>query len=92
MDWLGAILEQIHELRCPSCGAKLDEAMIRGVASEEERVLVQIACLSCGESSVAVIDRTGEPAGPPLTFDDVLDAHDLLAAWTRPASELFPVA
>src|SRR2546426_682352 len=55
-------------------------------------VLVQIACLSCGESSVAVIDRTGEPAGPPLTFDDVLDAHDLLAAWTRPASELFPVA
>lgn len=90
MDWFGTIPEQIHELRCPTCGTRLEQGMVRGVASENQRVLVQIACARCGESSIAVIERADETsrAEPRLTVDDVLDAHDFLAGFDGPLSQV----
>lgn len=83
MDWLGSILDQIHELRCPTCTARLENGTVRGVASEDQRVLVQISCSACGENSIAVIERIadGTPVERPITEDEVLDAHDFLASF-----------
>jgi hypothetical protein len=50
-----------------------------------------LRCRSCGQDGIAILDFGSLAIGPaPLTIDDVLDAHDLLARNGRPPLELFP--
>ena len=80
MDWIGAILENIREMECPCCGARLASCAVRGITAEATALVVRLACVVCGEPSIAVVKREGMAAivKPPLDRDDVLDAHEFL--------------
>lgn len=81
MDWIGAILERIRDMQCPSCGARLASCAVRGITAEPRALVVRLACTVCGESSIAMVERDEQGGPPALTADDVLDAHDFLARW-----------
>ena len=89
MDWIGAILESIREMECPCCGARLKSCSVRGITAEPDALVVKLACSVCGENSLAVVRRDGAKAGtPPISRDDVLDAHDFLKQWHGTVDEL----
>ena len=91
---MGPILSQIEQLRCPSCNAQLSEGMVRGLSTEESRLLIRIACAGCGETTLAIVEQVFEdvPDGEPFTRDDVLDAHDILESFDGSPSRLFQLA
>ena len=88
VDWIGAILENIREMECPCCGARLASCAVRGITAEPNALVVRLACGVCGENSVAVVKRDEKALVAPLTRDDVLDAHDFLKTWHGTVSEL----
>jgi hypothetical protein len=88
VDWIGAILENIREMECPCCGARLASCAVRGITAETNALVVRLACSVCGENSVAVVRRDEKEVIAPLTKDDVLDAHDFLKTWHGTVSEL----
>jgi hypothetical protein len=89
MDWIGAILENIREMECPCCGARLASCAVRGITAEASALVVRLACVVCGEPSVAVVKREGAAAlKPPISNDDVLDAHDFLKRWHGTVAEI----
>jgi hypothetical protein len=89
MDWIGAILENIREMECPCCGARLASCAVRGITAEATALVVRLACVVCGEPSVAVVKREGAPnLKPPIDQDDVLDAHEFLRSWQGTVAEL----
>jgi hypothetical protein len=88
MDWIGAILENIREMECPCCGARLASCAVRGITAEPNALVVRLACSVCGENSVAVVRRDEKTAVTPLTKDDVLDAHEFLKRWHGTVAEL----
>ncbi|HUQ42132.1 MAG TPA: hypothetical protein VM052_06505 [Candidatus Limnocylindrales bacterium] len=82
MDWIGAILDSIREMECPCCGARLVGCSVRGITAEANGLVVKLACGVCGENSLAVVKREqSSDAVPPITRDDVLDAHEFLERW-----------
>ena len=88
MDWIGTILDSIREMECPCCGARLASCAVRGVTAEPNALVVRLACAVCGENSLAVVKR--DPAGetPPISGDDVLDAHEFFKRWHGPVAEV----
>lgn len=92
MDWIGAILESIRAMECPSCGAHLASCAVRGITAEADALVVRVACGVCGEASVAIVKRDLPEAEAPLTRDDVLDAHEFLKRWHGPVGELIKAA
>ena len=91
---MGPILEQIEQLRCPSCSAQLSDGMVRGLSTEEGRLLIRIACAGCGETTLAIVEQVVEDVaeGAPFTRDDVLDAHEILKAFEGSPERLFKMA
>jgi tRNA splicing ligase len=91
---MGPILAQIELLRCPSCNAQLSEGMVRGLSTEESRLLIRIACAGCGQTTLAIVEQVFEdvPEGQPFTRDDVLDAHDILKRFDGSPERLFKMA
>ena len=92
---MGPILDQIQQLRCPSCSAQLAEGMVRGLSSEEGRLLIRIACAKCGETTLAIVEQVSEDVGAaaePFTRDDVLDAHEILEGFHGSPERLFKMA
>jgi hypothetical protein len=95
MDWIGSILESIREMECPCCGARLASCAVRGITAEPAALVVRLACAVCGENSVAIVKREvvdDKPEPPPISRDDVLDAHEFLKRWHGPISEAIKVA
>jgi hypothetical protein len=89
MDWIGAILESIREMECPNCGARLQSCSVRGITAEPDALVVRLACGVCGENSLAVVRRDGATKGaPPISRDDVLDAHEFLKKWHGTVDEI----
>jgi C4-type Zn-finger protein len=89
VDWIGAILENIREMECPCCGARLKSCAVRGITAEPNALVVRLACSVCGENSVAVVKREEKKAiAPPINRDDVLDLHDFLRSWHGTVTEL----
>ena len=59
--------------------------------TEPSRLIVRLRCRSCGQDGIAILDFGATPVEvDPITADEVLDCHDLLAHDARPPSELFP--
>ena len=55
------------------------------------RLIVRLRCRSCGQDGIAILDfGTNTITAEPITVDDVLDTHDLLARTDRPPADLFP--
>ncbi|HKW79121.1 MAG TPA: hypothetical protein VJQ09_08455 [Candidatus Limnocylindria bacterium] len=88
MDWIGSILENIREMECPCCGARLATCAVRGITAEPDALVVRLACSICNESSIAVVRRDAF-AATAITLDDVIDAHEVLNEWRGSMAELF---
>ena len=89
MDWIGAILESIRAMECPNCGARLQSCSVRGITAEPDALVVRLACSVCGENSLAVVKRENAvPGVPPISRDDVLDAHDFFKKWHGTVNEI----
>jgi len=85
-DHLGALLDGMG---CTVCEEHVPAERIRLLARRDDLFFLQVDCPACGSTSLGFV--AGEPptseadrlaGGTPITSDDVLDMHALLASWT----------
>lgn len=87
MDPLDHLLALPDGLRCTVCDERVPATRVRLLAWRDDLAFLQIDCATCASTTLGfVLDgRTDEPApvreGAPISTDDVLDMHELLAAW-----------
>ena len=92
MSWIDHLIRHLEQVACSSCGERYRRDGIAAVVTERSRLIVRMRCRSCGEDGIAILDHgaaANEPPGEPITSDDVLDAHDLLARDSHPPAALF---
>jgi hypothetical protein len=74
-------------LRCTVCDERVPVTRIRELARRDDLTFIEIDCQACASSTLGFLldGRSEEPApvhpGDPITSDDVLDMHELLASW-----------
>jgi hypothetical protein len=87
MDAESWLTSELASFACAACGQAYGQGHIRLIAQREELFFVDLSCDHCGSQAVAIvtIQVDGETATleggelvPPVTADDVLDAHHLL--------------
>ncbi len=87
MDPLDHLLASPDGLRCTVCDQRVPATRIRTLARRDDLTFVEIDCEACASSTLGFLlaGRTDEPAavhdGDPISTDDVLDMHELLASW-----------
>ena len=87
MDPLDHLLALPDGLRCTVCDERVPATRIRLLAWRDDLAFLQIDCAGCASTTLGfVLDgRSDEPApaheGDPISADDVLDMHQLLATW-----------
>ncbi|HTD64373.1 MAG TPA: hypothetical protein VK732_06520 [Verrucomicrobiae bacterium] len=91
MSWIDQLIRHLEQVTCSGCGEYYHGGDIAAVVTEPSRLIVRLRCRSCGQDGIAILDFGTSPVEvDPITADDVLDCHDLLARASRPPSELFP--
>ena len=93
MDPLDHLLALPDGLRCTVCDERVPATRIRTLARRDDLAFIEIDCEACASSTLGflLVGRTDEAAGPerdPITSDDVLDMHQLLASWHGDLSDL----
>ena len=102
VEWL---IERLGDARCASCGLRYTKGAVRGIGYENEYWFVYVTCLGCGTQGVGVAMTKGTtiplsealataelaPSVAAFDSDDVLDAHELLAAYAGDVHGLFAV-
>ena len=94
MDPLDHRLALPDGLRCTVCDERVPAERLRLLAWRDELVFLQIDCSSCLSTTLGfVVSGSGDeplqrPTDPPITSDDVLDMHQLLASWRGDLREL----
>ncbi|OGN79772.1 MAG: hypothetical protein A3H36_07940 [Chloroflexi bacterium RIFCSPLOWO2_02_FULL_71_16] len=100
---LRMLREHAKDYDCSVCGANHARSEIRLVGKIERSYVVRVTCSQCktafkllvmlkGEDEPAVSRVKEEPPRrrrPPITADDVLDAHETLRAHTSDVAALF---
>lgn len=95
VEWL---IERVGDAKCASCGLRYTKGAVRGIGYENDCWLIYVTCLSCGTQGIGLsMTKPGKasaasvvlPAAPAFTYDDVLDAHELLAAYRGDVHGLF---
>jgi hypothetical protein len=87
MDPLDHLLAAPDGLRCTVCDQRVPATRIRTLARRDDLTFVEIDCEACASSTLGFLlaGRTDGPAsardGDPISSDDVLDMHELLASW-----------
>ena len=87
MDPLDHLVALPDGLRCSVCDERVPAVRIRILARRDDLTFLEIDCDACGSSTLGfVLDgRSDEPVpahdGAPVSADDVLDMHQLLAGW-----------
>ena len=87
MDPLDHLLALPDGLRCTVCDEFVPATRIRLLALRDDLAFLQLDCGVCASSTLGFVlgGRTDAPApvhqGPPISTDDVLDMHQLLATW-----------
>jgi hypothetical protein len=87
MDPLDHLVAPPDGLRCTVCDERVPATRIRILARRDDLVFLEIDCGSCLSATLGFIldGRTDEPAPAPargpISADDVLDMHELLASW-----------
>ena len=103
MNILRFLREQAKNYDCSVCGTNHSRSEISLLGKREGAWVVRVACSKCataitllvyagGDKPTAVTQLTSgpkRPRKPPLTLDDVLDAHDLLGSYSGDALALF---
>jgi hypothetical protein len=91
MSWIDQLIRHLEQVTCSGCGEYYHGGDIAAVVTEASRLIVRLRCRSCGQDGIAILDFGARLVEvDPITADDVLDCHDLLAHVARPPSELFP--
>jgi hypothetical protein len=91
MSWIDQLIQHLEQVTCSGCGEYYRGGDIAAVVTEPSRLIVRLRCRSCGQDGIAILDfGTTQVAPDPITVDDVLDTHDLLAIASRPPTALFP--
>ncbi|HYK95577.1 MAG TPA: hypothetical protein VE011_06915 [Candidatus Dormibacteraeota bacterium] len=87
MDPLDHLLALPDGHRCTVCEERVPADRVKLLAWRDDLAFLQIDCGSCFSSSLGFMlnGRTDEPverqARAPVSTDDVLDMHQLLASW-----------
>ena len=94
MDPLDHLLALPDGLRCTVCDERVPATRIRLLALRADLAFLQLDCGACASSTLGFVlgGRTDAPApvrdGPPISTDDVLDMHQLLATWRGDLADL----
>ncbi len=83
-----------NEINCPSCRTKLNYKNIKIIRSEDDGItIIQVSCSNCAKSfafgifglSVSEIQAMLEekPEKKPITYDDILDFHNLMPSFEK---------
>lgn len=101
MNILRILREKAKNYDCSVCGTNHGRSEISVVGRRQGAYVVRVVCPKCdtnitllvyaGDTPVAVKTTAGPKHSrrPPVSFDDVIDAHDLLESFTGDVSELF---
>jgi hypothetical protein len=92
MDPLDHLLALPDGLRCTVCDERVPATRIRALAHRDDLTFIEIDCAACASSTLGFLlaGHTDGPAptleaghsqGDPISSDDVLDMHELLASW-----------
>ena len=100
MDPLDHLLALPDGLRCTVCDQRVPATRIRTLARRDDLTFIEIDCEACRSSTLGFLlaGQADEPPptlelGPaheadPITSDDVLDMHELLASWRGDLADL----
>jgi hypothetical protein len=84
-DRLGTLLDGVG---CTVCAAAVPHDRITLLAQRDDLAFVQLECAACGSTTLGFVvseglapeaERLADPT--PISGDDVLDMHELLASW-----------
>ena len=87
MDPQDRLQSLLDGIACSACEASVNGDRIRLLARREDLAFVEIACRSCGSTTLGfVVDGEAglerqRSVRSPVTADDVLDMHVALEAW-----------
>jgi hypothetical protein len=87
MDPLDHLLALPDGLRCTVCDERVPATRIRTLARRDDLAFLQIDCPGCASTTLGFVlggrSETADhgPVADPISTDDVLDMHQLLASW-----------
>jgi hypothetical protein len=86
MDPLDHLLALPDGLRCTVCDERVPATRIRLLAWRDDLAFLQIDCDGCASTTLGFVlggrsETEPLPAADPISSDDVLDMHQLLATW-----------
>ena len=101
MNILRILQERAKDYDCGVCGTNHSKSKISVIGKRDDAYVVRVICSKC-ETNITLLVYVGEkqqisakaaapriPQRPPITLDEVIDAHELLEAHSGGASELF---
>ncbi|HUQ41290.1 MAG TPA: hypothetical protein VM052_02195 [Candidatus Limnocylindrales bacterium] len=103
MNILRMLREKAKDYDCSVCGTNHGRSEISVVGRRQGAYVVRVVCSKCDTNITLLVYAGEKPTAtvkpsttapkrsrrPPLTLDDVIDAHDLLESFTGDVSELF---
>ncbi len=101
MNILKYLREQAKNYDCSVCGTNHSKSEISLLGKREGGWVVRVACSKCetaitllvyvGDKSPSVrpVTATAKRRRPPVSLDEVLDAHDVLESFSGDVRELF---
>jgi hypothetical protein len=87
MDPLDHLIALPDGLRCSVCDERVPETRIRLLARRDDLAFLEIDCGACLSTTLGFVLGGRSDASqarleaPPVSSDDVLDMHELLAGW-----------
>ena len=87
MDPLDHLLALTDGHRCTVCDERVPVDRVKLLAWRDDLAFLQLACTACLSTTLGfVVAGAGDEPSPmrgadPISSDDVLDMHQLLAAW-----------
>lgn len=86
MDPLDHLIALPDGLRCSVCDERVPMTRIRLLARRDDLAFLEIDCDACLSTTLGFVlggqsDEAASLEAPPVSSDDVLDMHQLLAGW-----------
>ena len=103
MDLLELLRFQARRYRCSACGENMADCGINVLAQQGNRALVRVTCAACNDENLLqiifqteaadeqhpLIDEGMPESAAPISTDELLDLHAVLAGHDGPLTELF---
>jgi hypothetical protein len=103
MDLLELLRFQARRYRCSACGENMADCGINVLAQQGNRALVRVTCSSCNDENLLqiifqteaeedrkpAIDEGFPDAVDPISGDELLELHSVLAGHEGKLTELF---